>query len=290
MTKDQKEYPSTIPNLYFNHFDYEEFPVCGVGKSRQIMVNFDPYIDTSMNQELHLEACIGLARIKEMRTAMVYGSIPPEEEQRLGGNKCWSEILMNLDQHDPTGQHRKAIEYIISQEKENTLKAVYKYVYYAMGGMIPWFFTVYLKNNDFRTKTQSKDDNWTPEADYFPKIVEYIKTLPFKSIGRVLFFTTFPGSAVPIHRDSIVAEHSDHNINLFFCKGRPSFVWDSINKKKIYLDQSATSYFFNNRDYHGVDAESEFRYTVRVDGTFTDEICDKLDLEDGKTWKWDYAK
>ena len=45
MTKDQKEYPSTIPNLYFNHFDYEEFTVCGVGKSRQIMVNFDPYID-----------------------------------------------------------------------------------------------------------------------------------------------------------------------------------------------------------------------------------------------------
>lgn len=288
MTKDQQEYPSRFPNLYFHHFDYEEFPVCGVGKYRQMMVNFDKFIDTSKNDELHIESCIGLARVKEMRTPMVYGSLPPEEEQRLGGSKCWSEILMNIEKYDPSGTHRQAIEHIIKNEKEGTLKAVYKYVYYAMGGMIPWFFTVYLKNNDFRTKTQSKDENWTEESKYFPKIVKYIKTLPFKSIGRVLFFTTFPNSAVPIHRDSIVAEHSDHNINLFFSKGRPSFVWDSINKEKIYLDKNATSYFFNNRDYHGVDAEPQFRYTLRVDGTFTDELCEQLGLEEGKTWKWSY--
>ena len=288
MTKNQLEYPSNFPNLKFHHFDYEEFPVCGVGKRKQVMVNFDRYIDTTHNTELHVEACIGLARVKDMRTAMVYGSIPPEEEIRLGGSKCWSEILMNIEKYDPTGIHKQSIEFIIENEKESTLKAVYKYIYYAMGGMIPWFFTVYLKNNDFRTKTQSKDENWTNEAKYFPKIVEYIKTLPFKSIGRVLFFTTFPNSAVPIHRDSIVAEHSDHNINLFFYKSRPSFVWDSIRKEKIYLDKNATSYFFNNRDYHGVDAESEFRYTLRVDGTFTDKICEQLGLEEGKTWKWGY--
>jgi hypothetical protein len=86
-----------------------------------------------------------------------------------------------------------------------------------------------------------------------------------------------------------MAEHSDHNINLFFASGsRPSFIWDEKAKKKIYLDSDARSYFFNNRDYHGVDPEPVFRYTLRVDGTFTDELCEQLGLEDGRTWKWSY--
>ena len=82
-----------------------------------------------------------------------------------------------------------------------------------------------------------------------------------------------------------------HIINLFFSSGgRPSFIWNEVTKEKTYLDKDARSYFFNNRDYHGVDPEPVFRYTLRVDGTFTDELCDQLGLENGYTWKWDYEK
>ena len=59
-------------------------------------------------------------------------------------------------------------------------------------------------------------------------------------------------------------------------------------KEKIYLQDGAKSYFFNNRDYHGVDPEPVYRYTLRVDGTFTDELCKELGLENGYTWKWSY--
>jgi len=165
---------------------------------------------------------------------------------------------------------------------------MYKYAYFAMGAVIPWFFALYLKKNDFNKKTHDLGQ-WTEAAKLFPNVVDYVNQLPFKTIGRVLFFTTYPNAGVVTHRDSIVTEHSDHNINLFFASGsRPSFVWDEKTKEKKYLDVNARSYFFNNRDYHGVDPEPVFRYTLRVDGTFTDELCDQLGLEDGYTWKWSY--
>ena len=76
---------------------------------------------------------------------------------------------------------------------------------------------------------------------------------------------------------------------MFFDGGwRPSFVWDEKTKEKHHLPSGARSYFFNNRDYHGVDPEPIFKYTLRIDGTFTDEMCEKLGLEDGYTWKWSY--
>ena len=94
-----------------------------------------------------------------------------------------------------------------------------------------------------------------------------------------------------MHRDGVVAEHKDHNINLFFTPGwRPSFVYDEITKEKVYLEQGARSYFFNNRDYHGVDPEPNFRYTLRIDGTFTDELQEELGLVDGYTWNWNYER
>ena len=76
----------------------------------------------------------------------------------------------------------------------------------------------------------------TPNASHFPKLMKYIETLPFKSIGRVLLFTAYPNAPVCTHRDSIVAEHKDHNINLFFTGGdRSSYIWDATTDEKIYL-------------------------------------------------------
>lgn len=271
------------------HFYYEEFGAKGVGKHRQYMISMDKYIDHSQDLELHIECCKGLAMCNDYKMGMVYGALPPEEVKRLSGNDCWSETLNNIEKFDPTGIHRRAIEEIVEKSpKDQRIQNVYKYCYFAFGSAIPWFYGCYLKTNSFFDK--NKDTGvWTDNAKFFPGVVEYLETLPFKNIGRVLFFTTYPNAGVCIHRDSIVAEHSDHNINLFFDGGwRPSFVWDEKKKEKIYLPNGSKSYFFNNRDYHGVDPEPVYRYTLRVDGTFTDELCEELGLEDGYTWKWSY--
>jgi hypothetical protein len=197
-------------------------------------------------------------------------------------------MLKDIRKYDPTGIHQQALKEIIDQSPGREMQVIYKYAYFAMGAVIPWFFALYLKKNDFGKKTEDIGQ-WTESAKYFPNLVKYIETLPFKTVGRVLFFTSYPQAGVVIHRDSVVAEHKDHNINLFFDGGwRPSFIWNEHKKEKVYLPNGSKSYFFNNRDYHGVDPEPVFRYTLRVDGTFTDEVCEKLGLEDGYTWKWNY--
>jgi hypothetical protein len=278
----------SLPGKEIPHFEYEEFGVKGVGKYRRPMISMDSYIDHTNDLALHVECCKGLAMATDFKMGMVYGSFPPEEVKRLNGQDCWTNILANIEHNDPTGVHQQAIAEIIKTPGIDVGQAIYKYAYFAMGAGIPWFFACYLKKAGFSDKT---NDNgvWTESAKYFPNVVKYLDTLPFKTIGRVLFFTTYPNCGVATHRDSIVAEHKDHNINLFFEGGwRPSFIWDECKKEKIYLPQGSKSYFFNNRDYHGVDAEPVFRYTLRVDGTFTDELCEELGLENGYTWKWEY--
>lgn len=284
----QQHITSKIGNHNFSSFPYQEYGVKGVGRGKLPIVSMDKYIDHTNNLELHIECCKGLALTNDFKMGMIYGSIPPEERIRFADKDCWSEMLRQIDIYDPSGIHKKALEEVADLSPGKEVQAMYKYAYFAMGAVIPWFFACYLKQADFFKKTQDGGE-WTEASKLFPNVLEYLKTLPFKSIGRVLLFTTYPNAGVVIHRDAIVAEHKDHNINLFFDGGwRPSFVWDEKKKEKIYLEQGSRSYFFNNRDYHGVDAEPVFRYTLRIDGTFTDELCQELKLENGYTWKCDY--
>ena len=290
--KNQTATRHKIGNVNFTNFKFDQYGIMGVGKNRNSIINMDKYINHDHDSDLHIECCKGLAMSKDYGTGMLIGSLPPHEVEKFHGHDSWSEML-NSDwfiTNDPQGKHRLALEEIARDGGTEAYTMINKYCYYALGSVIPWFFTLYLKNNDFNSKTRDVTE-WTSASKLFPNVMNYINTLPFKEVGRVLFFATYPNAGVVTHRDSPVVEHSDHNINLFFGGGsRPSYVWNDTLNEKVYLESGARSYFFNNRDYHGVDPEPVFRYTLRVDGTFTDELCQELGLINGKTWTWDYIK
>lgn len=278
---DQRHIPVEVGKHTLRTFKYEKYGIKGVGKYRQPIINMDEFIDHSMDEELHRECTIGLARSNEFKIGSFYGSIPPDQ------GTSWTDLYRFLDEHDPTGFHKESIRQIMDTVPQGEWhQTLYKYAYFSMGAAIPWYFALYLKFSNFFEK--GTEGELTHSAQNFPKLMKYIETLPFKEVGRILFFTTFPNAGVTIHRDANVAEHKDHNINLFFTAGRPSFIWDEVKNEKIYLDPSARSYFFNNRDYHGVDPEPVFRYTLRIDGTFTDELQEKLGMDNGFTWRWNY--
>lgn len=268
-----------ISGVKIPHFGYEEYGIQGVGENKTPIINMDKYIDHSLDKELHFECLKGLAiNEQNFKMGMFFGAIPPFEEKNRNG-KSWTSIIDSLDIES---EHGKNVKDLI--EKDKNYKSAYRYLYFGMNAVIPWFFGLYLKENSFDKK--SLGGNWTKASQDFPKLLTYLDSLPFREIGRVLFFCTYPNTGVTTHRDAQVTAHKDHNINLFFDGGsRPSFIWDELKETKIYLDSSAKSYFFNNRDYHGVDPEPEFRYTLRVDGTFTDELCEELRLTNGYTYK-----
>lgn len=270
-------------NAETTYFKYEPLPLCGIGVNRYPIISMDSYIDTTKNLELHSECCRGLAQIETFKMAMFPGTVHKSETAQ--GKINFTEMLYNLNHFDPTGVHKENLEWL-DKNSPDPKRSMYKYMYFAMGANIPWFFAYYLRVQHFMEKLSEPDKLWTDEAKrFFPNVCKYIQSLPFKTIGRILFFTTYPNAGVTAHRDLNVKPHKDQNINLFFAGGwRPSYVWDDVKNEKIYLPKGATSYFFNNRDYHGVDPEPQFRYTLRIDGVFEDWLQEELGMEDGWVW------
>ena len=249
------------------------------GVNGKLFVDMEQYLETSNFLELHHEAIMGLSLIEKFDHPYVMGEIPPELRKNYGDMFLESEILDNLDQYDPQGFHRERMESLTLQQRR-------RYCYLAFGAMSPWFGVCYLRYNNFLKKTseQCLENEWHDNVIHFPKLKEYINSLKsnvFAEIGRVLFFISYPTVPTVVHRDFIQEPHKDHSINLFLNKGRPAFIYDELTQFKHYLNPDCRAYFFNNRDYHGVDAENEMRYTLRIDGTFTREVQDRLNLKDG---------
>lgn len=274
---------------------YEKLGPRGIGKNNIIVQNMDKYLPEADFTELDSEVCIGLAGLPSVSShgSHFAGSVPPFELEKFDGIDGWSQIFRYLEDYDFEGIHRTNIEKIINmypKSPQSARRHIYKYIHYAIGGPMPWFYVLALRNSEFLDKNE-RGKSWdAPEAKLFPKTMEYISKLPMKFVGRIVIFTSLPNAGVVCHRDAPSVEHKDHSINMFFAGTRPSYVYDEINNKKIYVDPGSKSYFFNDRDYHGVDPEPRFRYTVRADGEFEDWVQEELGLEDGYTWKESYLR
>jgi hypothetical protein len=247
----------------------------GVGPSKKLFIDFDEYIDTSNYKKFHNEIVYALSIIdqNEMRWAKFVGNMP---EGHYPDSYVEDQYLTEANISE---EEEKIFQKLNIQQRR-------KYLYFTKNILKPWAFTVYLREGNFNQKTQQHGNDWNSIADYFPLTKEFISTLPFTSIGRVMLFCTDAYRDVPVHRDHLPKTHYDHNINFFFDRGRKTYIYNPISKEKFYLNQNCKSYFFNNRDFHGVDSESYFRYTLRVDGTFNKEIIKKIELyDDGAVMK-----
>lgn len=262
--------------LIYNDEDFGSIKYFTHEESNIIGINDKPFISLdSLNidlSEINIEICKGLAISSNFNYPLVAGQMPPKLEYKFPNLLYEPEIYCRLDELDPI--HRQILKELKTKDKRR------KYLFFALNLNLPWMFSYYLKYASFTVKTN--DGLWTEESNNFPKLKEMIYTLPFKLIGRVVIYGSFPRAGVPPHRDSFIVEkHMDHHINFFPKKSRPAYVYDTINDVKEYLDDSQI-YIFNNRDYHGVDPEDEFNYTLRVDGIFTDDFSNIIGLENGE--------
>lgn len=156
-------------------------------------------------------------------------------------------------------------------ETEHPLSlAQMRWLSFRYGVYFPWKVCVHLLENDrWEDKHTGAGKDFTEEAKaLFPKTVERIKGLPFREIGRVVIFGLEPNDHAPLHRDTE--------------PGKALTVAQSISidprgTKRFYLQNAeedeplivgARVYWFNDMDYHGVMADTHFRYSIRVDGVF----------------------
>lgn len=111
----------------------------------------------------------------------------------------------------------------------------------------------------------------------------------FKHIGRVLVYANKVGHAVPTHRDFPINSfgHSAHFVNIqLTTSSRKAFVYDEVTKEKIYTTSRA--YMFNESDCHGVDAEDDQHFTIRIDGEFQDWLQWELKFKNGQIFSKEY--
>jgi hypothetical protein len=67
----------------------------------------------------------------------------------------------------------------------------------------------------------------------------------------------------------------DHFITLCPAANKRLFLWDEAKKEKTPV--RARAYWFNDSDWHGVEADPFFRYSIRVDGVFDPALLARIE-------------
>jgi hypothetical protein len=119
----------------------------------------------------------------------------------------------------------------------------------------------------------NKDELWKPskEANEFPTLMEFIRTLPFKSTGRMYIFYDTTGNPVTAHRDHSRLEECHEFIWFRTRLSKPFFLMNPRTKERKYV-QSYSAWFDTINQFHGADAAPGLSISIRVDGKFTDEF------------------
>ena len=146
------------------------------------------------------------------------------------------------------------------------------------------FWLIFLRNNK-RTeatgvfnKAVSSECEWTENATQFPSLVNFIKTLPFESIGRVLLFMTESNNLTVPHFDVLTEEQRKLKPNDDFiwfttkAESKSVYVMDGDTKEKTYPRADRRFVWFNEMDFHGTDPVSHFSFSIRIDGKFDPEV------------------
>ena len=152
------------------------------------------------------------------------------------------------------------------------------YLKYRYGVYFPWKVCYhFLENDRWEDKHSGDGKDFEEEARrVFPKTVAFIESLPFKEIGRCVLFGVEANDHAPAHRDSEPGKALSIAQSISFEPrgGKRFYVCDPEGENKTIVE--APIYWFNDMDYHGVEPDPFFRYSIRVDGVFEDDFLELI--------------
>jgi hypothetical protein len=155
----------------------------------------------------------------------------------------------------------------------------------AMGAYDPYIYYFLWEEGSWNDRSAAR--KLTPEAKYFPNVVNWVENLIteniFEHIGRVIFFHCEAGGIPFEHRDldakngiNIRYPHRNEFIHIRPNTKKAMYVWDPEKKNKIYINSRAA--WWNDQDWHGGEMIMEPSYSLRIDGKFTDQFREKLGI------------
>jgi hypothetical protein len=254
-------------------------------------VDLTRYVDAARCAALDEEICLGLAQVETSYTGGSHkwmGIVPPSlagepyadygqviagmtraERARFASLADEPEAV-SADEIDPDA---------FGEERPRGLsKRQMRWLAYRYGVYFPWkVFYELIPTQGWDDKSHGVDKAFTAEAlEHFPALVAFVQGLPFAEIGRCNIMGLEANDHGTVHHDRNSDEKVSVDHFITFCPrgDKKLFLWDEEQRRKVVVTPSA--YWFNDGDYHGVEAAPFFRYSVRVDGYFRPEFVDRL--------------
>jgi hypothetical protein len=252
-------------------------------------IDLEPVLDLSMLSQIHEEICLGLAQVPVSYTGGSHRTmrIMPEcrEDEAFVD---YGEVLAKMSEAeretfvslgDPALQDEQPGVHQFGEEREHCLsRRQMLFLKYRYGVYFPWkVYYEMIPNKYWDEKSRAAGKRFTREArTFFPKTVEFVKSLPFTEIGRCNIMGLEANDHGTVHRDGDPATKPDVDHFISICPNRDKslFLWDDAARRQIPIESRA--YWFNDSDYHGVDRAPFFRYSIRVDGRFEPEFLAAL--------------
>lgn len=259
-------------------------------------VPLDRYVDVAAFPALHEEACLALAQMPVDYTGGSHrsmGIMPPGTEAQALTD--YVEVIRALDDEgfavfrsladDPGSiDPARRREETFGEERQHPLsRRQMHWLKYRHGVYFPWkAYVEMIPNRWWGDKADPTGKRFTRLAEtLLPKTVAFVRSLPFKHIGRCNLMGLESNDHGTVHRDGDPAEQLSPDQFITFCpSGRKAlYLWDAERSERCPVESPV--YWFNDFDFHGVEAAPAFQYSIRVDGEFTDEFLAALTSDFG---------
>lgn len=260
----------------------------------QPYLDLEHHVDLELLGELDDEICGGLCQVevgytggslKWMGVAAPWVLDDPYEDlgwviERMTRKE--REQLVSLADDPACFDPARIMDYTFGDETDHPLsKRQVRWLEYKFGVYFPWKVVYHLLENFRWEDNQSgRGKEWNPEAlRFFPKTVAFVRSLPFTEIGRCLIFGLMPNDHATVHRDSEPGQSVSlaHCVNICPRADKRFFLVDPEGEAQTFVDSRV--YWFNDMDYHGVEADPYFRYSIRVDGKLDPAFVRKVERE-----------
>ncbi|MGC4087623.1 MAG: hypothetical protein QM756_06960 [Polyangiaceae bacterium] len=254
-------------------------------------VDLEPYLDLARLPELHEEICLGLTRVPVDYTGgshRTLGIVPASQSEPAYAD--YGEVLRGMSaaelaqfralsdaaeaasqaSDDPALTYGEERDVPLSRRQMLWLKVRY-------GVYFPWkVYFEFIPNRYWSDKSDGDGKAFTRVARaVFPKTVAFVEQLPFRVVGRCNLMGLEANDHGTVHRDGERERaEPDHFITLCPAANKTLFLWDEAQRRKYPVKSRA--YWFNDNDYHGVEAAPFFRYSLRVDGHFAPEFLERV--------------
>jgi hypothetical protein len=262
-----------------------------VGINGRPFVDLESRFDTSGFDEMDDEICFALAHVQPSYTGgshKTMGIVPPsladdpyvdygQVIRAFDAEEFRAFIALSDTPYEFDVERRH--EYEFGEEREHPLsRKQMLFLKYKHRVYFPWkVFYELIPGTYWDEKSSGQGKDFTREAKVrMPKTVAWVKKLPFQEIGRCILLGLEANDHGTVHRDGDPAEKKTVDHFITFCPrgNKRLYLWDEEARSKTFAPSRV--YWFNDSDYHGVEADPFFRYSIRVDGVFETAFAEAL--------------